>query len=266
MILSGVALALAGASCQGGNGDDAGVAEGADAVLAGEITVFAAASLSDAFAELGAAMENEGDATSIEFSFASSSALRVQIEEGAPADVFASADLVQMELAVDAGIVEAPAVFARNELVIVVPDGNPAGTESVEDLADAGLRVVLANEDVPIGRYAREVVGSLAGGLGTGFEEAVLANVVSNESDARAVLAKVELGEADAGIVYITDALVAGEAVEVIEIPDGVNVAAEYPIGVVSDADNPGGASGFIDFVLSDDGQAILREHGFTSG
>jgi molybdate transport system substrate-binding protein len=170
-----------------------------------------------------------------------------------------------MDLARENGSVESDgSVFARNVPVIVVPDDNPAGIEDASDLGGEDIKLVLAAEDVPIGRYARVIIANMAASqdYGQQFDDAVLDNVVSNEADVRAVLAKVELGEADAGIVYLTDAMIS-EEVLTIELPEEHNVIAEYPIAVVADSDNEEVAERFIEFVLSDEGQAILRDHGF---
>jgi molybdate transport system substrate-binding protein len=228
-----------------------------------DLTVFAAASLTDAFTEIGERLGDEE--LSVEINFASSSALRTQIDEGAPADVFASADLAQMDLARENGsVVGEPQIFVRNVPVIVVPSDNPAGIEDFADLAVSDVKLVLAAEDVPIGRYAREIIANAANdpAFGEEYAAAVLDNVVSNEANVRAVLAKVELGEADAGIVYVTDAM-ASDDVLTIDLPEEINVIAEYPIAVVADSDNEEVAERFIDFILSDEGQAILRDHGF---
>lgn len=235
---------------------------GADGPGRTEITVFAASSLTDAFKEAGKAFEVANPGTSVTFSFASSAALAVQIHEGAPADVFASADLTQMRLAEERGDVAEPAEFALNLPVIVVP----LGTSSVQefgDLAKPGVRLVLAGKDVPIGRYAREVLrkASEAGGIAPDFSEEVLANLRSEEANVRAVLAKVQLGEADAGIVYQTDV---SKSVEVVEIPADYQVLARYPIAVVRNSAKQAEAEAFIDFVRSSEGQAILKKHGFA--
>ena len=231
--------------------------------LEGNLTVFAAASLTDAFSEIGEAFEADHASASVEFNFASSSALRTQIEEGAPADVFASADLDQMQLATDAGLIKGEAqLFTRNRPVIVVPADNPASVATHEDLATKGLRLVLAGEDVPIGRYAREIIANVDA-ASPGYRDAVLGNVVSNEANTRALLAKVELGEADAGVVYATDAAASGDAVATVAIPPEFNALAEYPIAVLSDSHEPALAAVFVSFILSAEGQAVLAAHGF---
>jgi molybdate transport system substrate-binding protein len=261
ILLLGVLLAFLAVAVACGDDDDDD--DGAGESLAGNLTVFAAASLTGAFTEIGEALEADNPDLSIEFNFASSSALRTQIEEGAPADVFASADLAQMEQAIEGDLVEGEGtLFVRNLPVIVVPTDDPAGIESYEDLATPGIRLVLAAEDVPIGRYARQIFANVEA-ASPGYEAAVMANVVSNEANVRAVLTKIELGEGDAGIVYVTDARVSGDAVESIEIPEEYNVIAEYPIAVLTEAADPALAQTFIEYVLSRDGQAVLQSYGF---
>lgn len=228
------------------------------------VTVFAAASLTEAFTEIGEAFEDANPGVAVEFNFASSSALATQINEGAPADVFASADNAQMKVVTDAGNAEPPQRFARNALVVVVPADSQLA--AFEDLANKGLRLVLAGPDVPVGRYSRQILenASAAGGVTPDFGEQVLANLRSDEANVRAVLSKVELGEADAGIVYQTDAAVS-EAVEVIEIPESFNVIAEYPIALVTESADSETTAAFLAFVLGDEGQAILRSYGFAA-
>ncbi len=243
-------------------------ADSEDGGVSGTLSVFAAASLTDVFGEIGEAFESEHPDVDIEFNFAGSSALATQIEEGAPADVFASANLEQMQRLVDGDLIAGEGqVFVRNLPVIVVPADNPAEVATPADLAKSGLRLVLALEDVPIGRYAREVIANLAAdpGYGAEFEAAALGNLVSSEEDVRAVLAKVELGEADAGVVYRTDAAVGGDRVQVIEIPSEANIVAEYPIAQTAEARNPGAAQAFIDFVLGEAGQSALIAAGFEA-
>jgi molybdate transport system substrate-binding protein len=234
--------------------------------LEGTLTVFAASSLTEAFKAIGAAFTAEHPDVTVEFNNASSSALATQIEEGAPADVFASADMAQMQRLVDGDVVdEAPATFARNLPVIVVPAANEAGIAGARDLAKSGVKLVLAAEDVPIGNYSRQILDRLAEDpeYGAAFKDAALANIVSNEANVRAVLTKIELGEGDAGIVYKTDALVSGDKVRVLDIPAAANVFATYPISVVTETDNRAAAEAFVAFVSSDEGQAILADAGF---
>ena len=226
------------------------------------IRVFAAASLSDAFNELGAEYERANPNITVEFNFAASSALAVQINEGAPADVFASADTLQMAAVAREGVSVSPVLFAKNALVVVVPADSEL--EQFEGLANDGLRLALAGPDVPVGRYARQVLANASGpdGIRPDFESQVMANLRSEETNVRAVLTKVQLGEADAGIVYRTDAVAAGSNVKVIAIPEPFNVVAEYPIAVVGDGGNA--ALGFVAFVTSSEGQAIMVKHGFS--
>ena len=229
----------------------------------GEIVVSAASSLTDAFTELAEAFERSeaADGTTVTLNFGSSSALAVQIVEGAPADVFASANVVQMQVVVDDGKVSDPAVFAQNRIVVVTPAGL-GRIAGFEDLAADGVRLVLAGPEVPVGVYARRAIAAADASIGGGFASAVLANVVSEEANVRAVLAKVELGEADAGIVYATDAAIAGDGVEAYGIPAEFAPPAEYVIAALNDA--PASAAAFVAFVLSEDGQAILERHGFS--
>lgn len=235
-------------------------------VLDGDITVFAAASLTDAFTAAAEAFEAAHPGVDVALNFASSSALATQINEGAPADVFAAADQNQMQVVIDAAAAAGSEVFATNLPVVIVPHGSGLVT-SFAGLAEDRVLVVLAAEDVPIGRYSREILenASNTSALGPNFAERVLENLVSNEPNVRAVLTRVQLGEADAGIVYATDAAAESGEVDVIEIPDEFNVVATYPITVLEDASNPEVARAFVDFILSADGQAILLSFGFQA-
>lgn len=236
--------------------------------LAGALTVFAASSLTATFKEIGAALQQANPGASIAFNFAGSPTLRAQLSQGARADVFASADEQNMAGAQrDGSIGGTPAVFARNRLVVIVPAANPAAIASPRDLAKPGVKLDLAAPAVPVGNYAREAFAKMARNpsFGSGFAAAVAKNVVSNESDVKQVLAKVQLGEVDAGVVYETDVTPSVRAaVKEIAIPDQFNVIAEYPIAVVSGAPNPAGARAFIAYVLSPAGQAVLARYGFA--
>jgi molybdate transport system substrate-binding protein len=190
--------------------------------------------------------------------------LRVQIEQGAPADVFASADPEHMRALVEAGIVAESRVFAHNELVVVVPPDNPADIETFLDLPRA-RRLVLGTRGVPVGRYARAVLSAVDSLLRPGFSDAVLEHLVSEESNVRLARSKVELGEADAAIVYRTDAA-ASDRVRTIAIPDEVNVRAEYVVGVVARDGASPVAEAWLSAVLSPEGQAIFERHGFVAG
>jgi molybdate transport system substrate-binding protein len=230
------------------------------------LTVFAAASLTDAFTEIGESFEAANPGVSVTFNFGGSQALRTQIEEGAPADVFASANAKEMDTLVTGNFVDIPApqIFLNNKLVVILPAGNPAGIEKLEDLATPGIKLVLAAEQVPVGNYARQSLDLMNGQFGIDFKDKVLANVVSNEDNVKQVVAKVQLGEADAGIVYTSDAIAASE-VKSIQIPDDLNIIAEYPIAPLSDSANADLASAFVQFVLSDEGQVVLEKWGFSS-
>jgi molybdate transport system substrate-binding protein len=234
----------------------------------GDLTVFAASSLSDAFEAIEQELEATTPNLSIKYNFGGSQALVTQLEEGAQADVFASANTVQMDAAIEADLVTGePVPFVHNRLAIVTPAGNPAGIESAADLGKKGILLVLAQSEVPAGRYARESVCLMAtdpATFGPGFVERVAANVVSEEEDVRNVLAKVALGEADAGIVYVSDAAAAGNQVQVVDIPDEVNVIATYPVAVLTAGDQALG-SAFVAYLLSDEGQALLERFGFQS-
>lgn len=235
------------------------------------LNVFAAASLTDAFGEIGAAFEAGHPGVKVVFNFAGSNQLAAQLGEGAPADVFAPANPKQMEVAIDAGRIASGTqqTFARNRLVVVTPGDNPAGIQSLQDLAVAGRKIVLAAQEVPAGQYSLEFLDKAAAGssLGAGYKAAVLANVVSYEENVRGVLNKVTLGEADAGIVYRSDAAASpGGPVRQIEIPDALNVVASYPIAVVSDSSHAAEAQTFVEAVLAPAGQKILAKYGFDAG
>lgn len=232
-----------------------------------ELNVFAAASLTDAFNELGGVFESQQPGVRVVFNYGPSSGLRTQIEQGAPADVFASADEAQMRLAQQNGVIAGePRVFARNELVLITPHDNPGGIATLADLARPGLRLVTTGPQVPIGAYTRQLLQTLSAdpAYGADFAERVLANVRSEENDVRAVVAKVALGEADGGIVYSSDVTprVASE-VRQIAIPPEVNIIATYPIAVVRGARQPELAERWIALVLSDTGQQALARWGF---
>ncbi len=232
-----------------------------------EITVFAAASLTEAFQEIAWEFQRTHPGVQVAFQFAGSSALRTQLAQGAKADVFASADEANMRRAQqDGAIASEPRPFARNELILVVPADNPAGIGQLRDLARPGVRLVLAAKDVPIGRYARQILEKASRDPGDGgdFRDRVLRNVVSEEANVRTALAKVVLGEADATFVYRTDVVTGMQGkVRVIEIPAEYNVTVEYYIAIVKGAPNPMAAQAFVDFVLSPSGQQILARWGF---
>lgn len=218
------------------------------------LTVTAAASLTEAFTVLGEQFEAQHPGTDVRFNFAGSSALAQQIIAGAPADVFASADRRQLQRVVDEGLTAGdPQAFATNSLTIAVPRGNPGGVASLGDLADPGLRLVVCAPQVPCGTVARELE-QVAG---------VRLRPDSEESDVKAVLAKVQVGEADAGLVYVTDVRTAGGGVEAIAIPQADAARNEYAIAVLADAPHPEPAREFVDLVTSERGRQVLRDAGF---
>ncbi len=235
----------------------------APAEAARTLQVYAASSLAESFAAMERAFEAAHPDTDVVLAFAGSQVLRLQIEEGAPADVFASADPAHMSALARGGRVRGARVFARNRLVLIVPPGNPAGIESFADLPRA-RRLVIGTASVPVGRYAREALRRAEAAGARGFAASVLARVASEESNARLVRAKVELGEADAAIVYRSDT-VATERVRDIEIPPDLNVSAEYSIGVVEGSANTDVADAWLAFVLSPEGRALMARHGFAA-
>jgi molybdate transport system substrate-binding protein len=217
--------------------------------------VSAASSLSDAFAAVEATFEAREPGVDVVLNLAGTSSLRVQILEGAPVDVFASANLSNMDQVADAGQISGEArIFAHNLLQIAVPAGNPAGVRSLDDFSDAALRLGLCVEEAPCGDLARQALRKAG----------VVPAPDTNEPDVRALLTKIELGELDAGITYVTDVASTRGAVQGVDIPTQWNVVAAYPIAVLADAPNPGGAEAFVRFVLSDEGRVILARYGFA--
>jgi molybdate transport system substrate-binding protein len=242
-------------------------ADGAGQGRAMGLTVFAAASLTDAFRDIGQAFEALHPGVHVTFNFAGSQRLALQIKQGAQADLFASADQRKMDRLVAAGLIdlEALVTFARNQMVVILPDDNPGRVEGLEDLARPGLKLLLAGEQVPVGAYARQVLDNLSGdaAFGSGFKEAVLRNLISNEENVKQVVAKIQLGEADAGIVYRSDVTpsLAGK-IRTIEIPDRFNVEAAYPMAILETASDVDLACQFIQFVLAPEGRRILQRWG----
>lgn len=235
------------------------------AVVEGEVIVFAASSLTDAFKEAGTRFRELNPKARVTFNFAASSALATQIKEGAPADVFASADSAQMKVVTGRGNAVDPVIFATNLPTLIVPKaGSPV--QDFADLAKRGVRLVLAGPDVPIGKYAREILANASkenGGISADFSDKALANLKSNEANARGVLTKVQLGEADAGVVYATDAAVATNGVRLVDIPAPFNVVARYPIASLKGGENTSGGQAWVDYILGPEGQAVLAKHGF---
>jgi molybdate transport system substrate-binding protein len=234
-----------------------------------ELVVLAASSLTDAFTEMGDDFPKQPGMTGVKltFSFGASSQLRTQLEQGAPADLFASADTVQMDNAVKANTIQGtPTVFARNRLVLIVPKDNPAGVTGLADLAKPGLKFVTAGPEVPVGNYTRQLLQKMAADpqYGAGFDQKVLGNVVSEEANVRQVVTKVQLGEADAGIVYSSDVTPqSAPALKTIEIPDDLNVIAVYPAAVARAAKAPVTAASFVRYLTTPPAQTILKKYNF---
>ena len=231
------------------------------------LTVFAASSLTGSFTEIGKNFEAANPGVTVTFNFAGSQVLNTQITQGAAADVFASANRTYMDSLVTAYMVaqDAPKDFVTNVLEIILPANNPANLATLLDLAKPGLKIVLGDKSVPAGSYALQILERISKDAiyGADFKTKVLANVVSYETDVKQVVAKVQLSEADAGIVYITDAI-AAPTLKTIIIPTNFNVIAKYPIVALTNAPQPELAAAFVAYVLSADGQATMKKWGFT--
>jgi molybdate transport system substrate-binding protein len=224
--------------------------------LSGTLTVFAAASLTDVFGELGDQLMADNPGLEVQFNFAGSSALATQLTQGAPADVFASANQAQMTVVTDAGLpAEEPTVFTENVLEIAVPADNPGNVTGLADFANPDLTLAVCAPDVPCGAAATQVFDAAG----------ITAAPDTEEEDVRAALTKVQLGEVDAALVYASDVQSAGSDVEGIEFPESEDAVNEYPICLLAEAPNPGAAQAFIDLVLSDEGQEALEAAGFRA-
>jgi molybdate transport system substrate-binding protein len=250
------ALAVAGiAGC--GADNDAGSSPNTGASSGGStggITVFAAASLTESFTQIGRDFEAANPGTTVKFNFGGSSALATQINQGAPADVFASAAPKNMQTVTDAGNAEGtPTTFVKNQLVIAVPKGNPKGVKTLADLAMPGVKVALCAAEVPCGAAATKALAAAK----------VKVTPVTLEQDVKAALSKVKLGEVDAALVYRTDAKAASSDVEGIEFPESASAINDYPIVVLKNAPNKAAAQAFITYVLSDKGKTVLTAAGF---
>lgn len=233
-----------------------------------KLTVFAASSLTGAFNDMGALFEQKHPDAKVTFNFAGSQDLRTQLEQGARADVFAGADTRNMDPLKSENLLGSnPQVFAHNRLVVIVPKSNPAGIKTLQDLRKPGLKIVIADASVPVGNYALQALDKMSAdsSFGASFKETVLKSIVSKETNVKAVVSKVSLGEADAGIAYSTDAQSAGDKLTTIEIPDAFNIIAAYPIAVLKIGSMPTAAQEFVDLVLSPDGQAVLAKYGFVA-
>jgi molybdate transport system substrate-binding protein len=235
----------------------------------GDILVFAASSLTESFNEIGQAFMTENPGTRVAFNFAASSTLQVQLNQGGQADAFASADEIQMGIAQQNGdLANAPVVFAHNLLTIITPAANPANIHTVCDLANPGVKIVAVQPSVPVGQYTDEMFAkaSTPDQCGTDFQAKANANIVSREDNVRQLVAKVQLGEADAGVCYLTDVTPQIKPnVQEIQIPPELNSLASYPIATTRGR-NPAGGQAFMNFVLSPAGQDILAKWGFIKG
>jgi molybdate transport system substrate-binding protein len=256
VVALGAALALAGCA-DGAHGDTdpnaTDTSTPAPDTLTGNLNVFAAASLTEVFDTLSTKFEQEHPNVDVVLNYGGSSALATQINQGAPADVFAAANESTMKTVTDAGGASDPTIFTTNVLELVVPKGNPAGVKGLADLANPELTIVLCDVAVPCGSAAKTLLDSAA----------VTAAPDSLEQDVKAVLTKIELGEADAGLVYVTDVKAGGDQVEGIEIPEAAKVINKYPIAALTASTNPDAAAAWVAYILSDTGQKALTDAGF---
>ena len=246
-----IALAATGLTACGNDQPGTG---GSD--VGGDITVFAAASLTESFTTIGADFEAAHPGTKVTFNFAGSSALATQIGQGAPADVFASAAPANMDTVANAGGVDGePVTFVKNQLVIAVPEGNPKGITGLADLVEPDVKVALCAEQVPCGAAAKKALDAAA----------VAVTPVTFEQDVKSALSKVTLGEVDAALVYRTDAAAAASDVDGVEVGESAAAVNEYPIAVLKDAPNAATARAFVDYVLSEPAAAVLTGAGFQA-
>ncbi len=252
-----LAVGMAGCGSSDDNSSSPGAAASSSASpsLSGGITVFAAASLTESFTELGKQFESANPGTKVTFSFAASSALAMQINSGAPADVFASASQKNMDQVVTAGGASGSKVFAKNVMEIATPPSNPANVASVNDLAKSTVKTALCQPQVPCGSVAQQVFTNAK----------ITVKPVTLEPDVKSVLSKVQLGEVDAGVVYVTDVKAAGAKVKGVQIPTDVNASTDYPIASLTKSANAALASAFEDFVLSPAGESVLSAAGFQA-
>ncbi len=261
LLVSGVTLAgmVGCGGVSGGEAGDGGRPQG------GTLTVLAASSLIDAFGELASRFEEKNPGVKVRQSFESSSTLLAQIQQGAPADVFASAAEEEMNTAVEDGLVKGePEVFVKNREIIMVPKDNPANIDRFRDVAKPDAKLVLAGKDVPAADYALEILGKAKGEYGADFEMDVLSNVVSRESDVRASVNRVVVGDADATFGYASDYTPdIRDKVKVVQIPPDLNIVATYPIAALEDAKSPGLAKKWVELVTSEEGQRMLQKWNF---
>lgn len=243
------------------------VASGPNVTANGELVVFAASSLTDSFNQIKADLEKANAGLKITYNFGGSNTLRAQLEQGAKADIFASANQTEMDNALKSNLVaDKGATFARNRLVVILPKSNPGKIQNLQDLGKSGIKFVTAQKDVPVGGYTLQALDKMSkdAAFGADFSQKVQANFVSQESNVKQVVAKVQLGEADAGVCYLSD--ISPSVIKdltTLEIPDQFNTLATYPISVLKGASNPAAAKVFLDYVLGEKGQAILKANNF---
>ncbi len=257
-----IVLAGCGGSVTGGRRGGSGGGGGGQGST---LTILAASSLTDAFGQLGKSFERQHPGTTVRTSFGASSDLLAQIEQGAPADVFASAAEEEMNTALKDGLVSGkPEDFAKNREILMVPKANPANIHGLEDLGKPGIKLVLAARDVPAADYAVEILGKAERAYGSSFKHKVLSNVVSREADVRASVNRVVVGDADATFGYASDYTPdIKDKVKVIPIPPKVNIVATYPIATLKEAKEPGLARKWVELVTSSRGQKVMRKWGF---
>ena len=259
--VSGVTLAgiVGCGGVSGGEAGDGGRPQGRT------LTILAASSLIDAFEVLANRFEEQNPGVKVKQSFESSSTLLAQIQQGAPADVFASAAEEEMNTAIKDGLVKGEAeVFAKNREIVMVPKNNPANVRRFRDIAKSDVKLVLAGKDVPAADYALEILGKAKGEYGADFEKDVLSNVVSRESDVRASVNRVVVGDADATFGYASDYTPdIRDKVKVVQIPPDLNIVATYPIAALEDAKSPGLAKKWVELVTSEEGQRVLQKWNF---
>jgi molybdate transport system substrate-binding protein len=260
----GLVIVLAGCGSSGSGGGNGGAGGGGEE-QGGTLTIFAASSLTDAFGQLGKTFEQQNSGTTVKTSFGASSDLLAQIQQGAPADVFASAAEEEMNTAVKDDLVAGkPVVFVKNREIIMVPKDNPANIKSLEDLSKPSIKLVLAAKDVPAADYAVEILGKANKVYGSNFKKDVLSNVVSREADVRASVNRVVVGDADATFGYASDYTPdIRDRVKVVPIPENLNIIATYPIATLEDAKEAALAKKWVDLVTSSEGQEVLKKWGF---
>lgn len=232
------------------------------------LNVFAAASLKESFNTIATKYHQGHANTTIKLNFNGSQLLEQQIANGAPADVFASADQVNMQKASDAGLVSRAQIFVKNKLTIIIPVSNPGKITGLKDLANKGVKIDVGVNAVPAGKYALQVLDKMgkSSTFGPAYESAVKANFVSQETDVKSIVNKVQLGEVDAGFVYVTDVTAAvSSKVKMITIPDDFNVIAQYPIAVTKNSVHASDAQAFVQYILSADGQDVLEQYHFIA-